>query len=225
MSLWEKDFVLCLCCRERMKKENISVCMNNMGICRQCRKKLGGVPENSVFEGGENVMYLLSPFYYNDVMKGLIGRFKFQGEWAVGDVLAELLYEYLKDISYVYDSDITACVPISRKRFLKRGYNQSELLVRTVSEKLGIKYLSCIHKTVDTVAQSSLRSNERRTNQRNVYLADRERVEGKNILLFDDIFTTGATMNECAAELKNKGAKNVVGVALAVASHASGKHD
>ena len=114
-------------------------------------------------------------------------------------------------------------VPIHKKRKAQRGYNQSELicteLVRIIKEnKIGTIFLekNCLQKVKHNLPQSSLNRKERVENVKQVYsLRHPERIKGKNIILVDDIYTTGSTVNACAKILKENGAKTIIVVTIA----------
>ena len=109
--------------------------------------------------------------------------------------------------------DIIIPVPISKKRFKERGYNQSHLIAVDLAKTLEMKYLKDgLLKIKDNPAQSSLNQDERENNVKNVYKLNtiyKDKVYLKKILLVDDIFTTGSTANECSRILKEAGASQV----------------
>ena len=95
-------------------------------------------------------------------------------------------------------------VPISRKRFKERGYNQSELIAKEIacSSKLELE-TECLFKTKNIIEQSKLNKEERLKNIQGVYdLVNKGKLYKKKILLVDDIYTTGSTVNECARVLR-----------------------
>ncbi len=113
--------------------------------------------------------------------------------------------------------DAVVPVPLYEKRLRQREYNQSALLAKYLAESLGVAVmLNCLVKVRDTVPQVGLRSRERRRNLKNAFIVkQRELVEGKNIMLVDDVVTTGATVRECSRVLKKAGVENIYVVTLA----------
>ena len=105
--------------------------------------------------------------------------------------------------------DIIISVPISRQRRKERGYNQSELIALELSKILGVQIKKdIIYKIKNTVPQSSLNKVQREENAKGVYkVKNTEKLYNKKILIFDDIYTTGNTVNECAKTLVQKGIK------------------
>ena len=105
--------------------------------------------------------------------------------------------------------DIIIIVPISNKRKLERGYNQSELIAKEISKIIEVPIeKKVLYKIKNTVPQSTLNKKQREENAKGVYKAKNiNRIYNKKILLIDDIYTTGNTVNECANILIQKGIK------------------
>lgn len=105
--------------------------------------------------------------------------------------------------------DIIIVVPLSRKRKLKRGYNQSLLIAKIISDILQIKIQSkIIYKTKNIVPQSTLNKEERQANIKGAFkIKNIEKIIDKKILIIDDIYTTGNTLNECSRQLIKNGIK------------------
>ena len=102
-------------------------------------------------------------------------------------------------------------VPISRKRLKSRGYNQSELIAKEIAYNSNlILETGCLYKVKNIVEQSKLNKEERLKNIQGVYeLVNKEKLYKKKILLVDDIFTTGSTVNECAKVLRNASPRKI----------------
>lgn len=104
--------------------------------------------------------------------------------------------------------DIIVPVPMHRKAIRKRGYNQAELICREVGRVLNIPICRCVDKTVSTADQKTLGYDERRKNLKGAFTVT-ENVKGRNILLIDDVCTTGSTFAEITSVLLNAGASSV----------------
>lgn len=215
MSIFGNEIVICVCCNERMHESRIAVRCDEIGICKDCFKRLSPIPNGNPIYGGAYVNYILSGFYFNDEIRKLLHRYKFGFENKLGELFAEMIYESIACVPEVKEFDMATAIPLSRKRLLNRGFNQSEIPAANIAERLEIPFVRCVYRTKHTTAQSTLSSRERATNISNVFIADAKKVKGKRILLFDDTVTTGATINECAHELKDKGAAAVVGISVA----------
>lgn len=106
--------------------------------------------------------------------------------------------------------DIITPVPLDNRRLKQRGYNQSKLIAKILSEKSGLKLEDILLKVKYTKTQSLLENSQRRKNVENAFsIKIPELVKNKKVIIFDDIYTTGATANEIAKILKEAGAKNV----------------
>lgn len=212
---------ICLCCKERTNTDNMEFFADEIGICKTCAKGLYPVSSVLPFEGTQSIECVFSPFYYRGMIKTLIQRYKFHREWKISELFAKIIFEYIKHSDILESIDFITAIPLDYKRLKERGFNQSHLMAQALCELLKIPYVDCVYRHKHTLRQSTLSRFDRRTNTRNAFLADDQKVRGMRILLVDDIFTTGATMNSCAEELKNKGAKSVIGLALAIRKHKS----
>ncbi len=212
-----KDGFLCICCRRRKGNNEAHIREEYIGICSHCQDRLSNLPKGAVFAGDEYVSSVFSVFGYKGIIRNAIKRYKFGGQWRYSKIFVMIMYDYLKDLGLAKDFDFMTMIPLSRKRLWERGYNQTELLAKPLAELLEIPFLAnTVHKKKNTRPQSASRGRVARfLNVKGVYIADRKRVKGKNILLVDDVYTSGATMKSCAKELIEAGAENIVGITLA----------
>jgi ComF family protein len=144
-----------------------------------------------------------------------VHQLKYNNLRAITVELARLLFEYLK--INPMDGDILIPVPLYHKRLKERGYNQSALLALELGKLASIPVDSAgMVRERYAVAQARTRNvEERRRNVAGVFQYHGEGVRGKNVIIIDDVSTSGATMNACAAALKAAGAVSVWGLALA----------
>ena len=109
--------------------------------------------------------------------------------------------------------DIIIPVPISKKRFKERGYNQSSIIARNIAKSFDLQYIEdALIKNKDNIPQSLLKKEDREDNVKNIYTLNSNRIDSlknKKILIVDDIFTTGNTVNECAKVLRKINIKQV----------------
>ena len=110
--------------------------------------------------------------------------------------------------------DMIVPIPMTKRKVRRRGYNQSELLGRTAAKILDVPLETALHKIRETRAQHTLNESERAKNLLGAYQADTALVQGKRILLCDDVLTTGATLREGAKALLQAGAAEVGAVVL-----------
>jgi competence protein ComFC len=158
--------------------------------------------------------------YKNNLIKTLIHRFKYEPyikELATS--LACLIIAHFNLIQKVFSGEnfIIVPVPLTKKKLKKRGFNQSEEIAKELAKNLSIPLLSdCLIKEKETPAQMELKKEARQNNLKGVFsISDPGRIRGKKILLVDDVYTTGSTMQECASVLKKAGSQEVWGVAIA----------
>ena len=106
--------------------------------------------------------------------------------------------------------DIITCVPMHKDDRKKRGYNQAELLARECAKIMNIPYIDTLEKHKKNKVQHSIKAKERAKNVRGVYrLIQKDIVKDKNILIIDDIITTGHTLGECAKVLSKGKCKSI----------------
>ena len=156
---------------------------------------------------------LRSGTVYEGEIRNAIHRLKYNNDIALGEVFSNYLVRLIKKQNWQVDMVIP--VPLSRERTKQRGYNQSALLARPVAVQLDLVYQNRIlTRERGTRSQVGLSANERRSNVWGAFKVG-EDLRNKNILLVDDVTTTGSTMNACAYALKHAGAQNVYCIALA----------
>lgn len=158
-----------------------------------------------------------APFYYRDNVVAAIHNFKFHEQPSLakkmGEEMARDVLETFSNISF----DVVTAVPLSRRRKSERGYNQAELLARSVASFLGVPYEDLLRKVVNNKVQHKENARIRKINVYGVYdLVSSADVEDKTVLLVDDVKTTGSTINECAKMLKMYGAKKVIVTTFAI---------
>lgn len=187
-------------------------------VCPACRPKLpwleGKAGERRVdFADG-----CFSPLSYREAVPGAVHRYKFSRVRALGKPLASLMARCLEE-HLPERADLICWAPLSRKRLRERGFDQAELLAREVGRLLAIPVGPVLEKTRNTAPQSELEEEAaRRANARGVYaLLPGMDLSGKRVVLVDDVVTSGATLSECAALLRQGGAAQVYCLTLAQA--------
>ena len=150
-----------------------------------------------------------APFYNSASAKEIMYKFKFSKATKNAEFISQ---QMLLAIEMVYNDinfDAVTFVPLTFKRFLNRGFNQSKILAEKISEKLNLPVLDILYRNKSKTDQHDIKNpKERFKNVEGLY-GTKGKVNGKNILLVDDIKTTGATLNECAKQLILSGADNV----------------
>ena len=200
----------CVLCGKLLQKEETD-------LCHSCRCDTPEFPKSNL-----KLPYLAhwcALWYYEGNIRRSILRFKFHGARSYAETYGRLLA--MKLLSEEISFDILSWVPISRLRKWRRGYDQVQLITEAVGRELGVIPQPTLKKIRNNRPQSRLGgAAQRRANVLGAYrLVDAAAVQGKRILLLDDIITTGATAGECARMLLTAGAKEVSCAAVAAASH------
>ena len=181
--------------------------LNENFLCNKCYKILENDAKFNVdkFEKTENEfdehIYM---FKYKGLIRRLIIDYKFQEKSYLYKTIVNFLLKDKKMFEIIKSYDTIVPVPISRKRKKTRGYNQSYLIAKDLANIIGIKLENrVLFKTKNIIEQSKLNKEERLENIKGVYeIRNTKRIINKKILLFDDIYTTGSTVNECCRMLK-----------------------
>jgi len=151
--------------------------------------------------------------FFEHKTRDAIHAFKYADRVELAPIFAALLDAYLREQHIPFD--VVIPVPLHAYRERARGYNQSRLLARELQARRGcVVWEDALTRARATRPQVELDAAERRDNVKDAFTAS-ERVRGRQVLLLDDVCTTGATMDACAAALKQKNAQSVCGLAIA----------
>jgi len=176
----------------------------NGSICQACQQSNPGCED------------IRSWAIFQGPMREAIHRLKYKGDIGLSETFTTKLVEFLVELGW--NVDTVAAVPLSRQRFKQRGYNQAGLLGWPLAKALRVSFASqAIVRIRDTGTQVGLSFRERRENVSGAFRADPRLVRGKRVLLIDDVFTTGATLQACARAFLEAGADSVHGLTLAKA--------
>lgn len=150
-------------------------------------------------------------FMYEGYIRNTIINYKFKDKSYIYKTFSNYILKNEKFIEKIKSYDIIMPVPISTKRKKERGYNQSTLIARNISDKLNVKLdEKSIYKKINIVPQSTLNKEQREKNIKGAYgIRNLKNIQNKKVLIFDDIYTTGSTANECSKILIINGAKEV----------------
>lgn len=199
------DRLICKKCFEEMEIGS--------GICMGCGKRSESgwthdkCKEKTVFEGMIS-LYDWSDLNVQKVIKSI--KYEFNKE-----LLEFIVLQHRFDLGVGFDG--ITCVPLTKYRENWRGFNQSEVIASIIGELTGIKSGRALTKVVNNGLQSEISDrNKRMNNVRGVYkMRGCVKIMGKNVILVDDVMTTGATMEACGRELQKAGAVKIWGVVLA----------
>ncbi|MCR4999608.1 MAG: ComF family protein [Lachnospiraceae bacterium] len=212
----------CVGCDEVLSEEN-----RKSGFCNKCKENIHPVVEPLCRKCGKQILIeeaeycrdcLRLPHHYNQ------GRGVFSYEGPMKDGMYRLKYgnrrEYAKTIIRValeqhedwlrhMRPEVIVPVPVHPKKLRKRGYNQAEVLARELSNKTGIPVEPLVERRVDTLPLKELTPEKRRKNLKNAFNIRKNGVKFKKVLIIDDIYTTGATVDAIAKLLLDSGAEEV----------------
>lgn len=143
-------------------------------------------------------------FYYKEGRySSLIHHLKYHDHPEVGTWLGRIAAAELKRADFFHGVDLIVPVPLSKKRYRQRGYNQCDYIARGISEVIGVPVCSkCVERVVDTETQTHKGRIERWRNTEGIFrVKDSEALQGKHVLIVDDVSTTGATVHACISAL------------------------
>ena len=151
-------------------------------------------------------------YKYDGIIRERIIDYKFNEKSYLYKTFSQEIKSFDKIYNVFKNYDMAIPVPIHNKRKLERGYNQTELILKDLymGGTCVTKNVNVLIKKINTKPQSMLDKKERGNNIKNAYaIKNAEKIMDKKILLLDDIYTTGNTVNECSRVLKQNGAKNI----------------
>ena len=181
--------------------------LNTNSLCNKCKNKLQNQISYKIEDYSNSVSYFDEHIYlfkYTGEIRKLILDYKFNEKSYLYETFVNFLKNNEKISAKFYKYDIIVPVPISKKRFKERGYNQSSILARKIAKIFDLEYNeNILQKIKNNKEQSSLDKEKRNINVKDVYKIKKTKdIVDKNILIVDDIFTTGNTVNECSRVLK-----------------------
>ena len=184
-------------------------------VCRACLKSLPYTRGDARSQKLAHIDHCWSPLYYENSVRDSLLRYKFGGVNAYADLYASFIANSMEDCLASFD--YITWVPLSRRRLRRRGYDQARLVAEELAKQLGIPCCKFLIKIRNNQTQSGIQRPElRKANVSGVYSAyNNELLQGKRILLIDDIVTTGSTLSECAAVLVRSGAAKISAAAVA----------
>ncbi len=198
--------ILCDVCAPGVQNIGESSCPKcgsvlNEGVCENCRNL------DFDFELARSV------YRFEEPLKTMIHNLKYREHTRSAKWLANGMAEYIAQNPIFQKSDYIIAVPLHPVRKRERGFNQSELIARRVAKLSGIQYVEAVKRGRYTASQTMLHQEQRLKNLKGAFRVNHPgRISGKNILVIDDVFTTGSTLNEISKTLHAAGAARVFGL-------------
>lgn len=195
----------------KLMENNCPLCgkiVKNYGLCPDCYELVNKNP--SFYYDIEGLDDLIVSSTYAGIMRRLIIDFKFKGKLSYGEIISEIMIEKLleKNLSEV----VLTFVPMHPRRERERGYNQSKILAETIAKKLDLKCQEVFEKVKDTKFQVGLKKDQRQENLKNAFAVKKAPEE---IIIVDDVITTGTTISELVGVAKASGIKKVTALIAA----------
>ena len=209
--IFNKGYI-CSGCNGHYKKRDASFIYKRSCICKICYSRFIPYSKDMYHEEREGMAFMTALFHYREPYRKIFLEFKFNGQTAAGHMLGMAMGELIKERDTFYDYQYIVPVPISKERMNERGYNQSEILACYIASALGIPMRDIMIRVKNSLPQSRIMHYKRAENVKNAFDVT-EKLNGENIILFDDVYTTGSTAMECVNVLHNAGAGDVCVVA------------
>lgn len=191
--------------------------LNQTLFCAVCRARL---PNNAKI-CHRNSQYKLGAAanYDHEFIKKSIWQLKYRGKAGNAILLADLLSQYFLALNISLKNCVVVPIPLHLRRFRRRGFNQSELLAKYFAEKLNLPVeKSSLARVKDTPPQAETEDwGKREENIAGCFQVLNSNLKNKNVILIDDVYTSGSTLSEAAKVLKSNGAKQIIGLVVAKA--------
>lgn len=215
---------LCLACDGYLNDSQSKICLNCLAaiplyhyiVCPVCLARTPDTDEKPACHPDARYLLAAASHYDNPAIKALIKQLKYHGWQGLADELARLAIGIISARNMA--DFVVLPIPLHPARQRERGFNQAELLAIKIARKLNLPIINQnLIRIKDTGAQARTADwRAREENVRNSFSVVRyEDARGKNILLIDDVFTSGATLNEAARVLKLAGAKKIIALVAA----------
>lgn len=202
----EYNEMMCKKCEKELKYIKEPICKKcgkqldeeEREYCGDCKRRV------HTFDAGIGV------FAYDEAIRKSIYDFKYKDMKIYSRFYGEKMAVYARDYIEHWKPDVIIPVPVSKKKYLKRGYNQAELIARELAFNCGVPMDNrVLYRRKDTKPQKEVNRDIRRKNLENAFIISGNVVKYKKVILVDDIYTTGSTIDECAKTLKQAGVKEV----------------
>lgn len=215
--------------RTREKEGICKACYQKLPVvtepcCKHCGKPIADETSEYCYDCGKKNSHLTAGtalFVYTEQMKKAMAAFKYAGSQTDGEIYGMELFKYRGSKLSGWQLDYVIPVPLHRRRRQFRGYNQAEIIAEVIGTALNVPLLTdCLERTRYTRPQKGLDDKKRLQNVQGAFRFrksfERQQLTGCNILLIDDIYTTGATLEACGAILRQQGVKNVYFACLCI---------
>jgi len=194
---------------------NKKITLKRIQDCHVCKRPL--LKNKFLHESCSQKTYLkgvVVALSYNKFVEHLIAEFKYEFVSDLKELFSSFIVGRFKSSKLKLKNFVVTYVPLTKSRERWRGYNQSKILAKSFSKPLGFEFGDLLERVKFNKSQVGLKRVERLKNVENSFVLKSE-VDGNNVLIIDDVMTTGATLEECAKVLKKNGAKEIFGLVVA----------
>ena len=193
--------------------------INKKALCKKCENQVKEYEINKIDKvEGKYFEYQIKVLKYDGIIRERMIEYKFKEKAYLYKSFTKIILNNEKVYRFLKKYDIMLCVPMYWGKKWQRGYNQTELVAKEIAQIVDISFKPyCLKKIKNTEMQSTLTKTKRIENVKNAFKVQKEEmIKNKKIVLFDDIYTTGSTVNECSRVLKKSGAKEIAVLTIAV---------
>ncbi|MCQ2519280.1 MAG: ComF family protein [Lachnospiraceae bacterium] len=211
-ALDKNEFGICMECKKKIKYIEGKLCFkcgrpteDSKDYCREC------AGHTHVFDAGRSV------FSYETIGESIY-RFKYMNRPEYAGFYAEVIATELKYWIEALEADGIIPVPLHKNRLKSRGYNQAELISRELSKRINVPvYSDVILRKKDTIPQKKCDKNQRIINMKKAFIVNKNGVKLEKVIVVDDIFTTGSTIDSMASELRKSGVEKIYFITVSAA--------
>ncbi len=188
--------------------------------CKKCGKQLSNKEIEYCNDCSKKKHFYnngLAVFLYDDIISKSIYRFKYHNRRTYAQFYGKAIADNNGSQIKQWGAQVIVPIPIHEKKLIKRGYNQAELIARELGRNIGIKVdEKILVRVINTKPQKEMNKADRKKNLENAFKIATNVVEYKKVILVDDIYTTGSTIDECTLALKAAGVEQVYFVSLSI---------
>ena len=218
------DFLLprfCSSCNKKLTVDDKIICDSCFSEFENVEEELLKSEYNRKFRNDGLISDFYSAYIFRDKspLEKLIHKLKYEQNYQIGRFLGEKIGHQIRLSFESWSADLIIPIPLHALKKAERGFNQSDEIAKGLSKTLKLAYSSRVVKRIRfTKTQTQFSLSERKENISNAFKVMRKKsINGKNIILVDDVITTGATTSECAKVLLNAGANKIYVVSVALA--------
>ena len=218
------DFFLprfCPSCKKKLTSTEVVVCNSCLAKIKHADSERTAIEFVRKFKNEKIIKGFTSLFVFekDKELQDIIHDLKYNGKFSIGIFLGKLLAAAVNDKIQEWKIDLIVPIPLHHLKRAERGYNQSDFVAKGMNKILDIPVKSRLIKRIRfTETQTSLNLLERKENMKDAFALHRNKLlQNKNVLLIDDVITTGATISECGRIILESGAANIYAASVAVA--------